>query len=736
MAKKFQFDGQTFELPDDVTDDEALAFIGSNSAPAQPELSDAGRVGGLVLRTLGKGAVSGYLGLSGLLGDAGINAAYGAKKLAAKTGLVDEPNPENYYRSSDKETYFPITRGIMARTDEAADAAKLPRPETPAETMATGVGEAVVGSLTGSGVGSFLARMAAGTAAGKAGSILAARPALTAAGAGTGAAVTGGINALDGDQKLPGWVAPAAGLAAGIVAPSAIEGARTFFGHVPGYGRVSSTSKAGQEAIANQIVQDTASDPAVAARNLRNTSADEARRTAVGPNGVTPGFVAPGYEEITTNAAQDTGLAAASSFFRDKAGGRIGDRLQSNNSALNRAFVNEGAGEGMAQAVRDQAAEGARRDLPRFGLTGSTAGMNEPIEITAEIQRLRRATQGNRPGTTSATRDVNAEAARGLEAVAERRRIPVTDASGRRTGTRIEYWATPERLQSFRSDLSESLAPPKGTATLPVPSAARARGETGLIMGRVDDTIGANVDAIPGPQGTTLEYGDYLARQRGLRTEADERSFMRALMEDVAPRANPVTGAQEFNLPKMSRIFNERNANRAIPGSQSGTMNVNRLSPARQGFLREMEELAQRGSFNTSAGTTAAGSQTARTMASEAGIANTIREAYSPAEKTGEALSRYIPFAGVAGRFLGPLYRKVTGEQVSGAVKGVSDRLGEFETNREAAISMLTGRRLPERGVGVAARRQGGVVTRGAVQGFLAGQRQDVDDRRRERRFR
>lgn len=175
-----------------------------------------GRVQGLGARTaIGEGT-KGVLSLGTLPVDALVNAGYGAHKLAAKTGLVSEPDADFYYGKG--KGYFPATSGIGEAVDEGLDkvAAAVPKvggylraPETPAERMATAIGGGAIGALSGAGA----ARLIPGAVGG----FLAARPGLQAAAGAASGGASQGVQELGGDATA----ATVAGLAAGAATGAA-----------------------------------------------------------------------------------------------------------------------------------------------------------------------------------------------------------------------------------------------------------------------------------------------------------------------------------------------------------------------------------------------------------------------------------------------------------------------------------------------------------------------------------
>jgi hypothetical protein len=724
---RVEFEGQMHEFPDDASESEIQAMLSSAAPQAKADepskfsaIADAyGRMEGLGARAAIGGGLKGLAGAATLPVDAMVNAGYGAHKLLAKTGAVSQPDPNFYYGKSD--SFMPATAGISDAVDEGMDKVGLPRPQTFGEKVVSGVGEGVTGALTGSGFGKAI-----GTGVG---AFLAAEPGVQAA---AGAAAGGAGAAAGADpriaENLPPWAPAAIGALAGVGTGTGISATRAFAGYVPGRGYMSTRSTGGQEAIARQAVQDLANTgegtAESAARNLRN-------RTDIETN---PDFVAPGYQEITTNAAQNTGLAAARSTFRDMSGGRIAERAQDNNVALTRAFERQGARADAIDTPTRQAREFARQDLPRFGLTADGIVHNpEPIEVTPFLRQLGRETDPQRPGTTAATRSAAGEIRDTLRRVSDHQVVP---NAGEGMGPINRFMALPERLQSVRQDLSESLAPARPNSAPPLPSVANARGFTGRQMGTIDEILANHTPEIPGPHGTTKTYPEYMAQQRGLRQEGTERAFMRALLEDVGPTTNPITDAQEIRAPRLAQIMNQKNVTRAVPGG--GNMSISRLQPPRQAFLQDMEQLGQTANFGNTAGLGSVGSNTARNAGILGDIAGAVRANQAPYERVLGLAARgalAIPGVGLVARPLGRAYQAVRGESGPRAVQGVRDRLAEFETNRPAAIDLLSGPGLPARGVGLSTARQIGRTARYGAQSLLASQLSDRERRRARRPY-
>jgi hypothetical protein len=233
------FEGEQHEFPDDFTDADIAKALASVK-PAAPAAADPAefkpifdlgqntaeqiRQDGVLGRGVLKGVGSGFLGLPALASDAAMNAAYGAKKLASKTGLVDAPDPKNYYGTS--ESFLPATSAVSGGLDAGLDAAGLPKAQTAGERIVAAGAEGI-----GGGVGGFLAGrtlQVAGNGLGKAvGGALAAEPAVQA-GAGAVGGVAGQATGELADTPLgrgivPDWAPAAVGMLGGAAAGAGLS---------------------------------------------------------------------------------------------------------------------------------------------------------------------------------------------------------------------------------------------------------------------------------------------------------------------------------------------------------------------------------------------------------------------------------------------------------------------------------------------------------------------------------
>jgi hypothetical protein len=172
------------------SDAELQAMLGEE-APAAPERSAFGTYAhmmGLGARTAYSGGLQGLSSAATLGADAAINAAYGAKKLASKTGLVEAPDPENYYHG---RGYLPTTEAVGEKIEKGLDAVGLPKAEGATERVVSAAGSGVASALSGAGLGKAVATGGSALAQ-RVGGFMAAQPEIQAAsGAASGAAAQG-----------------------------------------------------------------------------------------------------------------------------------------------------------------------------------------------------------------------------------------------------------------------------------------------------------------------------------------------------------------------------------------------------------------------------------------------------------------------------------------------------------------------------------------------------------------
>lgn len=724
---KIEFEGQLHEFPDDATEAEIASILGGGGAAggtAEAPASDTSMLGrlargyvryqGLNARVVYGGAAKGVTGLATLAADAGINAAYGGKKLLSRYGLAEEPNPENYYKG---RGYLPTTEAVGDKIDAGLYKVGLPRAEG-AEKGPAAVAEAVAEAVAGSLVPAGIARGLTGGVA----RFLAAKPFVGATASGVAAGATETAKGLDPEGNLPGWVAPAIGVTSGLATGLGISGGRAFMGYDPVKGKyIRSTNEAGQTEIANEIVQGMASNPARAAENLRGQTA---RETA-------PGFVAPGYEELTTNAARDAGLAGNASKLRTLAGDAIPERMAENNRAIDRRFNAEGAEPGAADVARGQARAG-NADLDEFGLTAASAARNsDPVDVTPFLSRLQSDTDLRSAGNTASNAAASSEVADLIRRSANEI-VEIDPATGARRV--VGYEMAPERLQSIRNSVSESLRPTNansGPNTLP--SVANARRHVNEnIQRRIDDLLAGNTPAIPlrGAGDTEIDYRGYMARQSGLRTEADRRGFMEALADSVSdPSRNAVTGSRQYNPSALARLSQTRNQQRPIRGA-SRSMTVEGLDPARRTFIDQLANLGEEASYANSRGMATRGSNTNALNATDESIRQAVIAGRAPYERVIAAIPVINGLGFMVGgksanannqvaRGLG----RVLDQRIPDAAVAIKGRLGQVETNREAAISMLTGGGRSPRGFKISAKRGAANFARTGVRSFLAANR-------------
>lgn len=222
-------------------------------APAAPRtaLETYGHLQGLGARTAIHGGLTALAAPGTLAVDALTNAAYGAHKLAAKTGVVSEPDAKSYYGKSD--SYFPATSGFSEGVSELQDKAGLPKAENTAERIASAVGEGVVGGVGG-------AAGAAATLPGRVGRALAAQPVLQGVSGGVGAAASQGATEAGASPATAAVLGMVAGAATGAAGAKIAQPGRPAVPTTEGIRDAKSAAYARSEAAGVQFRPDAIYD--------------------------------------------------------------------------------------------------------------------------------------------------------------------------------------------------------------------------------------------------------------------------------------------------------------------------------------------------------------------------------------------------------------------------------------------------------------------------------------------
>lgn len=282
------------EFPDGMSDDQIVAAIKANSAPAAPERS----IPDSIARQLGltaRAAISGVAALPNMVADpvvSGINAMGGN---------------------------LPIPSQALERTMTRAG---LPEPGSGTERFANQV-------VQGMAQPGLMAKMIPSMAS-RIGTQIA------AAGAGAG----GSELAQEAGAGPMGQMA--AGLGAGIAAPASIlaTGAAARAGGRLVGNLTAPMTEAGRKDIAARILQGAASDPEAAAANIANA----------------PRYV-PGVTPLTAEVANDSGVSAISKNIRNQSPAAFADAEAANDAArqaaLQRSFGNA-TNLTMAEQARDE----------------------------------------------------------------------------------------------------------------------------------------------------------------------------------------------------------------------------------------------------------------------------------------------------------------------------------------------------------------------------------------------
>lgn len=173
---------------------------------------------------LGRGVIQGlgggFLGLPALAIDAGRNAAYGAKSLAAKTGLVEAPDPKNYYGESD--SYIPTATAASQAVSGGLDRLGFAKPKTGGERMVSAGVEGIAGGVGGVGLGNVVA--SGGSALAKrVGGFLAAQPEIQSAAGATAGLASQGVTEAGGTNTASMAAGLLAGGATGLMGAKAVQ---------------------------------------------------------------------------------------------------------------------------------------------------------------------------------------------------------------------------------------------------------------------------------------------------------------------------------------------------------------------------------------------------------------------------------------------------------------------------------------------------------------------------------
>lgn len=172
-------------------------------------------------RAVLKGGATGFFGLPALAIDAGRNAAYGAKTLAAKTGLVEPPDPKNYYGDSD--SYIPATVAVSENADQTLDKLGFDKPANAGERMLSAGVEGVTSGIGGVGLGQVVASGGSALAR-RVGGFLAAQPEIqAAAGAAAGTASQGVMERGPGNERAAALAGLVAGVGTGVAGAKLVQ---------------------------------------------------------------------------------------------------------------------------------------------------------------------------------------------------------------------------------------------------------------------------------------------------------------------------------------------------------------------------------------------------------------------------------------------------------------------------------------------------------------------------------
>lgn len=474
-----------------------------------------------------------------LAADAVINAGYGVKKLLAKTGAVDEPDPKTWYKG---DSYFPILSRASKLAQKVPDTLGLDRPETPGERTVSTVGGGALGAAAGVGVGKFLGALGAPSKA------LTANPVAQTMSGATGGAAADVMERAGGGEVGTG----VAGLAGGIL-PMLLS--RT--------GRMTVHSPQGQKSAAAELVRERTSDRLAALHNL-DTAGD---RTKIA-----------GYRLLSTDAAKDPGLASIAPQLRtlanEHAGGAETALRAENSSVLSRALESQGGPgglEGSAERTRS-----VQRSVDANAIQQmKTNSPGNRIDLSDMEDRLNRGSNiryGGREDKGRAFAETRDRLQKGA--------FPIYDNNT--TPPSIVGWEMPpENLLDMRSDVSANFRP--GSVTSPNTSSVKnAKREVKPFLNEIDDEL----EGAYGP-----EYPEYLDKARRGRELADSQEYVEDFAQNVHKGGvfNP-DGSRVIDEPGWLGRVNTK-GDRALP-SGNRSMNLDKLRRFRPTSAQMLEDAA------------------------------------------------------------------------------------------------------------------------------------------------
>lgn len=704
----------------------------ANAPPERGALDQAVHSAGVGGRAIAQGAVSGVLGLPGLVTDAvtgvGRDIVYATHKGLGAIGVADAPNPESYGYgkegwtpnvlggADDAPTAFPMSALATKAARAIPDAVGLPEPETRNERIGSAMLEGMTSGLTGAGTGAALAKLGPAGVKGI-GQWLATGPKEQIVAGGFGGAGSQGA----AESGVTGAGQTAAGIATSTI--PALLSLRNF-GKARG-GPPASNTPQGQEYAAAIALQNMAKDPELAAANL-----DKAGDTKI-----------KGFRHTTTNAAQDPGLGTLAQNMNDWANvhqaGAIGDIKAHNNTILSTALDRLAGvtghdpdtgiaigGPNETRALATAKAGAAFKDMALETLPN--------IDVKDIIQKLEN--ESNVRVTGSEDKSAAAAAMRDRIAEVAKPRYSI-GADGK--PTLISWDISPKALHDARLDILKKNKPnvlqePNKTAQV-----ARAQGYTSEVM---REHVGGKLN-----EATGGAYGDYLKEQRAIRGHADTQEYMQDLKNASSDKVPLPNRASQINPGSFLGRLTDSKADRPMPnGNRSMSLDkLKEFDPVKHSFVRGMAEDLNKASYDTGRGMGSGGSPTAKNKDIRELIKSEVRANASTGDKilTGGAIAMNAlatatgkgvglvagPGAGavVGGGFrLGAnLGNRLAGARAMTAEQGVQNVLGRAQIDPAYAAQLLRMGPVERARMMDLIANGTGRLTRDATQGFLAGER-------------
>ena len=521
-----------------------LLAVSPETAP-QPEQASALRPAGISSRGILQGAIKGV----GALGSLPLDAAYNIY-----AGL-----------SSDADLGMPFTGAVARSAERAGDMLGLPQPESTRERLMTAAAEGATGALVGGPVaGSAVG--AAGRALGSKvassmGKTLAQQPVTQGV-----AGAAGGLGTQTGEEMgMHPAISAGMGVAAGVGASAPLAAASAAHQLAkPWYG-------AGRRDVVGNLLRETASDPATAARNIDDAAT-----------------YVPGSAPTTAAAARDAGLNSLSKGVErlsPRAKAAFDERCWDNNAARNAV---------LDDIVPTEGAQTARADTRSAFADAATARLFDSPQANARVEGAFGALDDLKQGRLGKRRPV-----RHAAQIAERELASVAQGGQ----------ADPGDLYAARQNIAEllegnqqmtSVQMRDGTTT----NLRAARKAMMPVLEKIDDAI---EEAAPG-------FKDYMRRYTGMSEEISQGDVLRQIREASTSRSamNP-TGEPTLMLSGLKRQIDSIKASK----------DFGRLTQTQQAVLKRIRKDLER-EDSAVRSVASAGSDTAQNLSTGAFIAKMV----------------------------------------------------------------------------------------------------------------